>query len=383
MAAQDAQDAPKAKSTPATSAVFRCLYASGMPMTKQEVAHECELSLPTVYQAFTALETASLIEPGEERGSTGGRRAQTFRVSTQKVAAIGISLTGHSARCVACDLYGERIEGLYLKQPLAAERTKESLAASIQELTAAVSDELAGRGVRAVGVGVAVPSAIDPGTGRLLNTSVLRLEKGELTAASLTASLPYPAAVFNDANCGAFSQVFPNTLGESLAYLSLERGVGGAIIVEGKPFEGPLGTCGEFGHICIEPGGKRCACGRAGCLEAYCSSNVLSEEQGTTLEEFFASVEAGDEQALAVLDGYVGHLARGIQTIHTMLGVNVCLGGELASYLIGHLPQINEAVAALDPFPGTEPCAVVAKHPSHGVPIGAAQLMAQRFIESV
>ncbi len=157
MAAQDAQDAPKAKSTPATSAVFRCLYASGEPMTKQEVAHECELSLPTVYQAFTALEAASLIEPGEERGSTGGRRAQTFRVSSQKVAAIGISLTGHSARCVACDLYGERVEGLYLKQPLAAERTKESLAASIQELTAAMSDELAGRGVRAVGMGVAVP----------------------------------------------------------------------------------------------------------------------------------------------------------------------------------------------------------------------------------
>ena len=383
MATQVAQDSPKAKSTPATSAVFRRLYTTSEPMTKQEVAQECELSLPTVYQAFSTLEAAGLIEPGEERGSTGGRRAQTFRVSSQKVAALGISLTGHSARCVACDLYGERLEGLYLKQPLGSERTKESLAASVRELAGAMAAELAERGVRTVGAGVAVPSAIDPGTGRLLNTSVLRLEKGELTAADLARNLPYPAAVFNDANCGAFSQVFPNTLGESLAYLSLERGVGGAIIVEGKPFEGPLGTSGEFGHICIEPGGKRCACGRTGCLEAYCSSNVLSEEQGTTLEEFFVSVRLGDEQALSQLESYIAHLAHGIQTIHTMLGVNVCLGGELASHLIGYLPQINAAVAALDPFPGTEPCAVVAKHPSHGVPIGAAQLMVQRFIESV
>ncbi len=372
-----------AKSTPAVSVVFKCLYNAKEPITKQEVATKCGLSLPTVYQAFSVLEERSLIDNGQNRSSTGGRRAQTFSISHNSVATIGISLTGHSARCVACNLYGERIEDLYLKQPLDAVRTPTSLAASVHKMVNAMNAKLKQRGIRVEGVGIAVPSAVDPSTGKLLNTSVLRLDGSELYARDLTARLPYPAGVFNDANCGAFSQVFPGAPNKSLAYLSLERGVGGSLIVEGKPFEGPFGTSGEFGHICIEPDGKRCACGREGCLEAYCSSNALSEEIDTTLDEFFTKVKQDDEQACAILHDYIAYLARGIQTIHTMLGVHVCLGGELAGYLAPYFFQINAAVEALNPFPSSEFSVTCANHPHHGVPIGAAQLMAKRFMESV
>ncbi len=378
-----AHDAPTAKSTPAVSAIFMCLYKAAEPMTKQEVAKACGLSLPTVYQAFSTLEEQGLIACGQDRNSTGGRRAQTFGVSRDAVAAVGISLTGRSVRCVACDLYGEKIEGLYFKQPLGTTRTREALAASIQEMAGAMDAELRQRGIRAVGVGIAVPSALEPGTGRLLNTSVLRLGDAQVHARDLTERLPYPADVFNDANCGGFSHIFPSTHGESLAYLSLERGVGGAVIIDGKPFEGPRGTSGEFGHICIEPGGKKCACGRDGCLEAYCSSNALSEELGITLEEFFAKAGRGEHEAVAALEDYIGYLARGVIAIHTALGVDVALGGEVAAYLEPYFPQVEAAVAALDPFPAGSSCVVRAKHPFHGVPIGAAQLMAQRFIESV
>ena len=380
-----AQDTAAPKNTPAVSAVFACLYESRAAMTKQEVAKACGLSLPTVYQSFSSLEEQGLLETGDDRSSTGGRRAQTFAVASGASASIGISLTGHSARCVACDLYGETIEGLYFKQPLPARRTAKTLAASIEEIAGTMVAELKQRKIRPVGVGVAVPSALEPGTERLLNTSVLKLEKGEgeLFAADLTRNLTLPCGVFNDANCGGFSQIFPNSDGVSLAYLSLERGVGGAVIINGKPFEGPRGTSGEFGHICIEPGGKKCACGQAGCLEAYCSSNVLSEEQGKSLNEFFADAERGEERAAAVLNDYIAHLARGIQAIHTTLGCEVFLGGELASYLIPFFDDICRAVEAINPFPGSEPCTLYARHPFHGVPIGAAQLMVQRFIEGI
>ena len=380
-----APDTAAPRNTPAVSAVFACLYESRAAMTKQEVTKACGLSLPTVYQAFSSLEEQGLLEAGNDRSSTGGRRAQTFAVASGQAASIGISLTGHSARCVACDLYGETIEGLYFKQPLPARRTAKTLAASIEEIAGTMVAELKQRKIRPVGVGVAVPSALEPGTERLLNTSVLKLEKGEgeLFAADLTRNLTLPCGVFNDANCGGFSQIFPNSDGVSLAYLSLERGVGGAVIINGKPFEGPRGTCGEFGHICIEPGGKKCACGREGCLEAYCSSNALSDELGMTLEEFFARAGRGEETALAALDDYIGHLARGVAAIHTALGVDVAIGGEMAAYLEPWFDRIVEAERAVDPFPAEAPCILRARHPFHDVPIGAAQLMARRFIEGV
>ncbi len=376
-------DAAAPKNTPAVSAVFACLYEARAAMTKQEVAKACSLSLPTVYQAFSSLDEQGLLESGNDRSSTGGRRAQTFAIASGASASIGISLTGHSARCIACDLYGERIEGLYFKQPLPAQRTAKTLAAAIEEIAGAMISELKQRKIRPIGIGIAVPSALEPATGRLLNTSVLKAEGEGLLASDLTRNLGLPSGVFNDANCGGFSQIFPDSDGASLAYLSLERGVGGALIINGKPFEGPRGTSGEFGHICIEPGGKKCSCGQAGCLEAYCSSNVLSDEQGKSLDEFFADAGRGESYAIEMLNDYIAHLARGIQAIYTTLGVDVYIGGELASYLIPYFDQINRALEDINPFPNGMPCVLHAKHPFHGVPIGAAQLMVQRFIEGV
>ena len=378
-----AQKTVRPKSTPAVSAIFSCLYHATEPITKQEVAKQTKLSLPTIYQGFSTLEDMGLIEAGEDRSSTGGRRAQTFAVARKGIAAIGVSITGHSVRTVACNLFGERLTGLYLKRALPKVRTAAALGKAIAAATDEMVALLAEREIRAVGVGVAVPSALDPASGRLLNTSVLRLKETSVTADELTRELALPAGVFNDANCGGFSQCFPQIEDASFAYLSLERGVGGAIIIDGRPFEGPHGTSGEFGHICIEPGGKTCTCGKAGCLEAYCSSDVLSDEQGCTLDEFFARIAKGNTRTQDVLDTYIGHLARGIQSIHTMLGVDVALGGELASYLDPYFEKISTAVSAIDPFPTGETCVLRTKHPTHGVPIGAAQLMAARFIESV
>jgi glucokinase len=46
-------------------------------------------------------------------------------------------------------------------------------------------------------------------------------------------------------------------------------GVGGALLLDGVVRRGRLGACGEIGHACAAPGGRRCRCGRRGCLEAY------------------------------------------------------------------------------------------------------------------
>lgn len=54
----------------------------------------------------------------------------------------------------------------------------------------AMDAELKQRNIRVEGVGIAVPSAVDPSTGKLLNTSVLRLDGSELYARDLTARLP-------------------------------------------------------------------------------------------------------------------------------------------------------------------------------------------------
>ena len=80
----------------------------------------------------------------------------------------------------------------------------------------------------------------------------------------------------------------------SMAYLSLENGVGGAVLVNGDLYAGDNRRSGEFGHMCVEPGGLPCKCGKRGCLEAYCSARRISDDINITLKDFFAGVERHD-----------------------------------------------------------------------------------------
>lgn len=60
-----------------------------------------------------------------------------------------------------------------------------------------------------------------------------------------------------------------------MAAIFVGTGVGGALIMAGRPFRGGRGAAGEVGHMVAVPGGRRCGCGRAGCFEAYTSKTAM------------------------------------------------------------------------------------------------------------
>ena len=76
-------------------ALTRYLYANG-PATKQVLERELGLSLPTITQNLRALEQEGLVGKGEQLGSTGGRKAQTFVFKSRFKAAIGVSMRSNS-----------------------------------------------------------------------------------------------------------------------------------------------------------------------------------------------------------------------------------------------------------------------------------------------
>ncbi len=69
-------------------------------------------------------------------------------------------------------------------------------------------------------------------------------------------------------------------------------GVGGGLILDGKPWTG-RGGAGEIGHMVVEIDGARCTCGRRGCMEAYAGraamevhARKLHEEKGRKTDLF-------------------------------------------------------------------------------------------------
>lgn len=378
------------KGTTARNAVFTCLYQAEYPLTKQELAQRSGLSLPTVYQAFNALDAEGLIEAAEVRGSTGGRRAQAYTLAAGRAAAIGISLTGNQMRAVACDLFGQLMPAYERQIAMPASGNDagrdpvEALSIQLGTMATELTDALQADGIRPLGVGIAVPSAIDPASGALVNTTVLGIQGQMCSVEDLMARIELPTLVANDAACGGFAEQWDGDAStSSLVYLSLERGVGGSIIVDGKPLNGQGGASGEFGHMCLEPGGRRCACGNRGCLEAYCSTACLSDNLGLTLDAFFARLDSGETEATAAWNDFADHLAHGIQLIHMAFDLEIVLGGMLAQYLPQHLDALMERIERLGSYGNPREYLRLTRHPHHAVPLGAAQQALQRFIDSM
>lgn len=85
------------------------------------------------------------------------------------------------------------------------------------------------------------------------------------------------ARLTNDANAAALGEMlYGNAKGiKDFIFITLGTGVGSGIVVNGEMVYGHDGLAGEIGHVIIYPGGRKCSCGREGCVETYCSARGL------------------------------------------------------------------------------------------------------------
>ena len=96
-----------------------------------------------------------------------------------------------------------------------------------------------------------------------------------------------PVVVENDANASGWAEWrFGAVQGEpDVVLVALGTGIGGAIVIDGKPYRGHFGVAGEFGHMQVVPDGLPCDCGNRGCWEQYASGRVLTRRGRAAAEE--------------------------------------------------------------------------------------------------
>jgi glucokinase len=249
------------------------------------------------------------------------------------------------------------------------------------------------------GVGVGSPGTIDGGS--VSNALNLPNWGGEFPlAATLERALGCTVAVGNDVQVATDAEF---KLGAGRLYNSLlgvfwGTGVGGGLILDGKPWTG-RGGAGEIGHVVVKIGGARCTCGRRGCMEAYAGRAAMERhvhklrEEGKETDLFklmeernrtrltsgiwARALEHGDELAIQVLDRAVRALGAGIASALNLLDVEgVIIGGGLGIRL-GH-PYAERIADAMLPhlFADSRPPHVhVAALGDLGGAIGAALLV--------
>jgi glucokinase len=204
------------------------------------------------------------------------------------------------------------------------------------------------------GVGVGSPGDVDAHRGTVTSARNLPDWAGEFAlGAALEEALGTPARLGNDVQVATDAEF---ELGAGRPYRSLlgvfwGTGVGGGIVLDGKPWVG-RGTGGEIGHVVVRIGGELCGCGRRGCMEAYAGRASMErrardrhkkgaktdlfkimEDRGRTrlMSGVWArALKKDDPLAVELIDDAIEALGAGVASTQNVLDVEaIVIGGGL------------------------------------------------------
>ena len=319
--------------------IFRLIYEK-QQISRMEISNILSLSLPTVNQNLKELSSEGLIEFTGTFGSTGGRRPTIISLASKSFISIGAEISSSMIRFTAIDLLGERLGATRIM------RRFQDAPAYFESFAANLETFLNQNGIERryiTGVGISLPGIISLDS-KLLETAPT-LGVTQFPLSRFSEALPYPCLFDNDASAGGFAEQFGRDERKTMAYLSIEKGVGGAVFIDGKPYDGLNRRSAEFGHICVHPqNGILCSCGNTGCLEAHCSIDRLTADFGIPLEDFFMHLQRGEQPYTDRFQEYLSDLAVGIANIHMILDCDIVIGGQLTPFLEPYMPQLSAMV---------------------------------------
>jgi predicted NBD/HSP70 family sugar kinase len=252
---------------------------------------------------------------------------------------------------------------------------------TVRELTAEIL------GVEVLAAGVAVPGLVRGRDGHVRLAPHLGWHEEPL-AAPLSAALGMPVAASNDAHLGCRAeQTFGAGVGAgTMLYLNGgPSGIGGGLVVDGRPMDGTAGYAGELGHLGLDPDGPACACGARGCLEALVTREALVRAVGlehpdddaveAALVAAVAS-EPADGAARAEVARQLRWLAIALRGAVNLLNPErIVLGGHLAAlWQCADETQRASLIADALPASAAEVTIVSAALGAQRLLIGAAEL---------
>ena len=230
-----------------------------------------------------------------------------------------------------------------------------------------------------LGIGISIPGIIDQANRMVVKSHALQLENFSLSF--LEQVFSYPVYFANDANAAMMAEDMHEY--QDAVYLSLNNTLGGAFCINGKLVAGQNQKAGEFGHMILVPGGKKCYCGKQGCADAYCAASVLTDDTKETLEQFMKKVEEQDGQAVKVWKEYLNNLAILISNLRMAYDMDIILGGEVGGYLADHMITLGKKVMEYNGFDHDVRYLKMCSYKREASAVGAAKHFLQEFIKNM
>jgi len=318
------------------------------PISRVEISEHTALSTQTVSNIVDKLMDRGVLHTLGRRSGRRGQPAFEIGLNPQGGFAIGLQLDRDHMTGVLLDLAGTVHQRFHREWLFPSpDEGLPCLVETVHLLIAA--QRLQPEDIW--GIGLALPGPLDIRLGSAIAPPNFPGWDGFPIRDLLSERVHLPVFLENDATAAAVGERWFGK-GRDLNdyfYVFFGVGLGGGMILDGKPYRGAFDTAAMFGHIPVEPRGVRCACGGIGCLENYASLASLYtwlKERGRgvqTAAELTVMYQQADPLLIDWLNQAVDRLIPGLIMIENILNPEAILfGGRLPVVLIDALVDLLE-----------------------------------------
>ncbi len=327
------------------------LIRSLQPISRVDLARASGLQNSTVSSLVEQLLAEGWIREGEALKTARGRRPTQISLN-HRLSMLVADVHPGRASVAVIDLNGQVLERAAISMPPDVQGGVRALVAAFHKLRASHTDR------PFEGAGVCLPGRVDIKSGRLMIAPNLRWREYDIREA-LQKELGMQVELENDANACLLSELWFGHLEgvRDAVLLAISEGVGASLLAGGHLVAGRSGMAGEFGHLCLDPKGPECGCGRRGCWEVFASSRaaleayrkLAPEAPALDYPELCMEAVGGDASARAALEQQAVAIGRGLRMVNAALAPEVILfAGEIASaWSIAEPILIRECQASL------------------------------------
>ena len=259
---------PTARGDLVPSAILGLLGTRG-PISRADVARALDVSPATVTQLTKDLIARGLVAELETAPSQGGRPGRLLGLVRSAGGVIGAKVTADHVAIVDVDLDGTVRDTTSHPFDPDAPDALDALGHILRAAIAVHPGHL-------LGIGVGIPGSVDAQASGVVQAPTLGWTDARVGSV-LRNALGVPVLVENDVNALAVAERLYGAGREHGSYLviTIGRGVGCGIVVDGSVYRGASGGAGEIGHVPVTLDGPLCGCGLRGCLEAHVGQDAL------------------------------------------------------------------------------------------------------------
>jgi len=312
------------------SAILGLLGTRG-PSSRADIARTLSVSPATVTQITKELISRNLVEELDSVPSQGGRPARLLGLVRSAGGAIGAKVTADHVAIVDV-----RLDGTV--QTSTSQSFDPTSPDALDRLCRLLGSAVEAHEGHLLGVGVGIPGSVDTQGSGVVDAPTLGWSDAQV-GPMLRAALGVPVLVDNDVNTLAAAERIYGVGRNHSSYLVLTigRGIGCGIVIDGSIYRGANGAAGEIGHIPVSDDGPDCACGARGCLEAIIGDAALVTEatahgvvgQRGTTADLLKAARSNDVAALEIYRNAGAQLGRALAgIIHTLDPEIVVILGE-------------------------------------------------------